>query len=62
MKENLPKLRLALYVFVTVATPTLVYLNQQGVVDDFWMGLYSVVAGAVSALAAVNTPAFKDRG
>lgn len=55
MQVNLPaNVRKAIYVIATVATPVLVYLNSEAVVSDFWLGLYSVVAGAVTALAAVN--------
>lgn len=56
MQVNLPpKVRKAIYVVATVATPVLTYLNQQGTVSDFVFGLYAVVAGAVTALAAINT-------
>jgi hypothetical protein len=49
-----PKVRQAIYIVTTVATPTLVYLNSQTVLSDFWLGLYSVVASAVTVLAALN--------
>lgn len=63
MEVSLPaKLRLAIYVVATVATPVLYYLNQQSVVADFWMGLYTVVVTAVTGLAALNTPVYKDKG
>lgn len=56
MSVALPsKVRKAIYVVATVASPTLVYLNSQAVVNDFWLGLYTVVMGAITALAAVNT-------
>lgn len=55
MQLNLPaKVRQAIYVVATVASPTMFYLNQQTVLDDFWFGLFSVVMGAVTALAALN--------
>lgn len=55
MELNPPaKVRQAIYVVATVASPTMFYLNQQKVVSDFWFGLFSVVIGAVSALAAIN--------
>lgn len=49
------KLRKAIYVVATVASPTMFYLNQQSVVNDFWFGLFSVVLAAVTGLAALNT-------
>lgn len=55
MEINLPaKVRQSIYIVTTVATPTIVYLNSQTIVSDFWLGLYSVVAGAVTVLAAIN--------
>ena len=48
-------IRQAIYIIATIASPTMVYLNQSGVVNDFWLGLFSVVMGAVTALAAYNT-------
>jgi len=55
MQLNLPaKVRQAIYIVATVASPTMFYLNQQTVLDDFWFGLFSVVLGAVTALAALN--------
>lgn len=55
MNLNLPaQVRKAVYILATIATPTLYYLNQQTVVNDFWFGLYSVVMTAVTALAALN--------
>lgn len=56
MQISLPsKLRKAIYIIATIASPTLVYLNSEGVVTDFSLGLYTVMMGAVTALAAVNT-------
>jgi hypothetical protein len=55
MQLNLPsKVRQVIYIVATLATPTLVYLNSQVVVSDFWLGLYSVIMSAVTVLAAVN--------
>ena len=60
MEVKLPaKLRFAVYVITAVASPVLYYLNQQGVVDSFWFGLYTVVVTAVASLAALNTPVVK---
>lgn len=56
MKFNLPlRVRQVIYIVATIATPTFTYLNQQGSVSDFSFGLYAVIVGAVTALAAVNT-------
>jgi hypothetical protein len=56
MKVNLPtKIRKALYIVTAISTPVVYYLSQQGVVNDFWSGLYVVVVTAVSGLAALNT-------
>lgn len=56
MNINLPpKVRKAIYVLSTVATPVMGYLATQGVVSEFWFGLYAVVMTAVTGLAAVNT-------
>lgn len=56
MEINLPsKIRKAIYIIATIASPTIVYLNSQAVVGDFWLGLYTAVMGAVTALAAYNT-------
>jgi len=55
MDLNLPsELRKVIYTITAVGTPTMVYLNQQAVVNDFWLGLFSVVVGAVAILARVN--------
>jgi hypothetical protein len=55
MNINLPaKIRQAIYIVATIATPTMVYLNSQVIVNDFWLGLYSVIMSAVTVLAAVN--------
>lgn len=55
MNINLPaKVRQAIYIVATVASPVMYYLNQEAVLEDFWFGLFSVVMAAVTALAAVN--------
>jgi hypothetical protein len=55
MELNLSaEIRKVVYTVTAVGTPTMVYLNQQGVVNDFWLGLFSVVVGAVAVLARVN--------
>lgn len=55
MPINLPsRVRQAIYIIATVASPTVYYLNQQAVVNDFWFGLFSVVMSAVTVLAAIN--------
>lgn len=48
------EIRKVIYTVTAVGTPTMVYLNQNGVVNDFWLGLFSVVVGAVALLARVN--------
>lgn len=48
------EIRKVIYTITAVGTPTMVYLNQQAVLSDFWLGLYSVVVGAVALLARVN--------
>jgi len=55
MELNLSsEIRKIIYTITAVGTPTMVYLNQQAVVNDFWLGLFSVVVGAVAVLARVN--------
>lgn len=55
MTLNLPaNIRKAIYVVSTVAMPIMYYLNQQGIVDAFWFGLFSVALTAVTGLAALN--------
>lgn len=49
------KVRKAIYVLATVLTPVVGYLGTQEVLDTFWVGLYTVVMTAITALAAVNT-------
>lgn len=56
MENLLPsKVRKAIYVLATVLTPVVGYLGTQEVLDTFWVGLYTVVMTAITALAALNT-------
>lgn len=48
------EIRKVIYTVNAIGSPTMIYLNQQGVVNNFWLGLYSVVMGAVFILARVN--------
>lgn len=55
MEFNLPpKVRQVLYSANVLLAPLVAYLGTQGRLDTFWVGLYSVVAGAVFALAGFN--------
>lgn len=49
-----PQARQAVYVVTALSSPVMAYLNQQGVVNEFWFGLFSVVVTAVAGLAAYN--------
>ena len=49
-----PQARQAVYVITALSSPIMAYLNQQGVVNEFWFGLFSVVVTAVAGLAAYN--------
>jgi len=49
-----PQVRQAAYVVTALSSPVMAYLNQQGVVNEFWFGLFSVVVTAVAGLAAYN--------
>lgn len=49
-----PQVRQAAYVLTALSSPVMAYLNQQGVVNEFWFGLFSVVVTAVAGLAAYN--------
>lgn len=58
-KENImvklpAKVRKEIYVTTALTSPVLAYLNQSGVVNEFWFGLYAVVVTAVTSLAALN--------
>jgi len=45
------KVRSGLYAFIAIASPVVAYLGTEGKLDQFWVGLFSVVVTAVSALA-----------
>jgi hypothetical protein len=49
-----PQVRQAAYILTAIASPVVAYLAQQGVVSEFWFGLFSVVVTAVAGLAAFN--------
>lgn len=56
MENLLPsRARKVIYVLATVLTPVVGYLGTQEILDTFWVGLYTVVMTAITALAAVNT-------
>lgn len=50
-----PKVRKAVYVIATVASPVMFYLLNENTVTSFQYGLFAVVMTAVTTLAAVNT-------
>ena len=49
-----PKVRATIYVIVVLGTAILVPLNVADVVSDLVMSVFTSVAGAASALAALN--------
>ncbi len=49
-----PKVRATIYVLVVLGTAVLVPLNVGNVVSDLVMSVWTSVAGAASALAALN--------
>lgn len=49
-----PKVRAAIYVIVVMGTAVLVPLNAGDVVSDLVLQVFTSVAGAASALAALN--------
>lgn len=49
-----PKVRAVIYVVVVMGTAVLVPLNASGIVGDVIMSVWTSVAGAASALAALN--------
>lgn len=49
-----PKVRATIYVIVVLGTAVLVPLNVADVVSDLVMSVWTSVAGAASALAALN--------
>lgn len=55
MEINLPpKIRFAIYITVVMGTAVLVPLNAAELVNDVIMSVWTSVAGAASALAALN--------
>jgi hypothetical protein len=46
-----PNIRSFLYALITILSPTVAYLGSQKVLSDFWVGLFSVIVSAVTALA-----------
>ena len=54
MKMLNANVRKFLYVMAVVVTPTMAYLFDQGVVNSFWFGLWTVVSMAIFGLAKVN--------
>lgn len=49
-----PKVRVAIYLVVVLGTAALVPLNVAGEISDTIMSVWTSVAGAASALAALN--------
>lgn len=49
-----PRIRRVIYIVTAVLTPVVTYLGTQGRIDDFYLGLYSVIVTAVTALASAN--------
>ena len=45
------RVRSVLYAVIALTSPVVFYLGEQEVVSSFWVGLFSVVVTAVSALA-----------
>jgi len=45
------KVRAGLYAFIALSSPVVAYLGTENRLDTFWVGLFSVVVTAVSALA-----------
>jgi hypothetical protein len=55
MTINLPsKVRATLYAVIALASPVVAYLGNEGKLDVFYVGLFSVVVTAVSTLAFSN--------
>lgn len=46
-----PKARSTIYMLTAVLSPVVAYLGSQKVLSDFWVGLFSVIVSAVTALA-----------
>ena len=45
------RVRAGLYAFIVVSSPIIAFLGTEGKLDQFWVGLFSVVVSAISALA-----------
>jgi len=55
MTVNLPpKVRVVIYILATLSQPVMFYLLSQNTITDYMYGLYAVIMGAITALAAVN--------
>lgn len=55
MTINLPpKIRQAIYIIATVSQPVMFYLLNENTVTTFQYGLFAVIMGAVTTLAALN--------
>ena len=48
------RIRQAIYIVTALTSPVVIYLGNEGRLDTFWVGLFSVVVTAVTALAAGN--------
>lgn len=49
-----PRIRKVIYIITAIATPVVTYLGTQGRIEAFYLGLYSVIVTAVTALASAN--------
>lgn len=49
-----PKVRQLIYIVTALTSPVVIYLGNEGRLDTFWVGLFSVVVTAVTGLAASN--------
>jgi hypothetical protein len=55
MTINLPsKVRATLYAVIAILSPVVAYLGNEGRLDVFYVGLFSVIVTAVSAVAFTN--------
>lgn len=52
---NIPaKIRSILYAVIAISSPVIAYLGTEGKIETFYVGLFSVIVTAVSALAFSN--------
>lgn len=52
---NIPaKIRSILYAVIAISSPVVAYLGTEGKIETFYVGLFSVIVTAVSALAFSN--------